>query len=86
MYPCGHRTCVKVTLPAVVHREGDWFVSWCPDLDVASQGRTVEESLSNLRESLNLRLEDDDLEVPSEPFLLTTIEVERISTRKASRP
>ncbi|HEV8595426.1 MAG TPA: type II toxin-antitoxin system HicB family antitoxin [Thermoplasmata archaeon] len=77
---------MKVQLSAVVHREGAWFVSWCPELDVASQGRTVEESIANLREALELRLEDDSVELPSEPFLLTTVEVERASTARTVRP
>ena len=32
----------------------------CPELEVASQGRSVEESLANLREALELRVEDED--------------------------
>jgi len=74
---------MKVKVTATVHREGKWFVSWCPELDVASQGRTVEDALANLREAVELRLEGKDVELPEEPFLLTTIEVERA---KASRP
>ncbi|MGI0148802.1 MAG: type II toxin-antitoxin system HicB family antitoxin [Thermoplasmata archaeon] len=67
---------VKLKLSAAVHREGEWFVSWCPELDVASQGRTVEEALANLREALELRLEGEEVDLPQEPFLLTTVEVE----------
>lgn len=73
-------------LSAVIHREGRWFVAWCPELDVASQGSTVEESLANLREALELRLEDEAVELPAEPFLLTTVEVERASTARTPRP
>ncbi|HJH29107.1 MAG TPA: type II toxin-antitoxin system HicB family antitoxin [Methanosarcinaceae archaeon] len=29
----------------IVHKEDDWHVSWFPDLDIASQGKTVEEAL-----------------------------------------
>jgi predicted RNase H-like HicB family nuclease len=36
-----------LNLTAVLEREGDVFVSLCPELDVASQGSTVEESLGN---------------------------------------
>lgn len=68
---------MKVRLSAVVRREGEWFVSWCPDLDVASQGRSVEESLANLREGLELRLEDGEVQLPEEPFLFTTLDVGR---------
>ena len=77
---------VKVKVSAVVHREGRWFVAWCPELDVASQGRTVEDSLTHLREALELRLEDEAVELPAEPFLLTTVEVERASTPRTPRP
>ena len=77
---------VKLKLSAAVHREGPWFVSWCPELDVASQGRTVEEALSNLREAVELYLEGQDVEVPQEPFLLTTIEVEHAEAARPARP
>ncbi|HYS70962.1 MAG TPA: type II toxin-antitoxin system HicB family antitoxin [Thermoplasmata archaeon] len=77
---------MKVRLSAVVHREGKWFVAHCPELDVASQGRSVEESLTNLREALELRLEDGDVHLPEEPFLLTTVEVERVASARAPRP
>ena len=40
------------TLTALIQREGDWYVSLCPELDIASQGRTVEEARANLREAL----------------------------------
>jgi len=45
------------TFTAVLEREGDGFVALCPELDVVSQGSTVEESLANLREAVGLFLE-----------------------------
>jgi predicted RNase H-like HicB family nuclease len=42
---------------ATVWREGDWYVSQCLEVDVASQGETEEEALANLREALELHLE-----------------------------
>jgi len=77
---------VRVRLSAVVHREGTWFVGWCPELDIASQGRSVEEALANLREALELRLEDEGVQMPEEPFLLTTVEVERAPPARARGP
>lgn len=50
-------------LTAVIEREGDGFVSLCPELDIASQGDTVEEARSNLQEAIRLFLECAD---PSE--------------------
>ncbi len=51
------------TYTAIVERERDGFVSLCPELDVASQGRTVEEAVANLKEAVELFLECAD---PSE--------------------
>jgi predicted RNase H-like HicB family nuclease len=50
-------------LTAIIEREGDGYVSFCPELDIASQGQTVEEARSNLREALELFFESAD---PSE--------------------
>lgn len=44
-------------LTAILEREGDGYVSLCPELDIASQGNTVEEARENLREALELFLE-----------------------------
>jgi predicted RNase H-like HicB family nuclease len=42
---------------AIIEREGDGFVSFCPELDVTSQGDTIEEARANLREAVELLLE-----------------------------
>ena len=42
---------------AVLEKEGQEYVALCPELDVASQGETVERALSNLREAVELFLE-----------------------------
>jgi predicted RNase H-like HicB family nuclease len=45
------------TLTAVLIREDDGFVALCPEVDVASQGDTVEEAKKNLREAVELFFE-----------------------------
>ncbi len=50
-------------LTAIIEREDDGFVALCPDLDVASQGNSIEEARANLTEALTLFLETAD---PSE--------------------
>ena len=45
-------------LTAVIEREGDAYVALCPELDIASQGDTVEESQRNLQEALELFFEE----------------------------
>jgi predicted RNase H-like HicB family nuclease len=47
----------KRTFTAEIHREGDLYVALCPELDVASQGETVEQARANLREAVELFLE-----------------------------
>ena len=47
-------------LTAVIHREDDMYVSLCPELDVASQGESVEEALRNLGEAVELFFETAD--------------------------
>lgn len=42
---------------AIIEKEGDRYAALCPELDVASQGATVEEATSNLREAVELFLE-----------------------------
>jgi predicted RNase H-like HicB family nuclease len=44
-------------LTAIIEREGDGFVSLCPELDIASQGGSIEEARDNLREALELFFE-----------------------------
>jgi predicted RNase H-like HicB family nuclease len=44
-------------LTALIEREGDGYVSLCPELDIASQGETVEKARDNLREALELFFE-----------------------------
>ena len=44
-------------LTAVIEREGDGYVSLCPELDIASQGDTVEQAKQNLSEAVTLFFE-----------------------------
>jgi predicted RNase H-like HicB family nuclease len=51
MQPTGAASMHKQML-AIIAREGDGYVAHCPELDIASQGATVEEARCNLREAL----------------------------------
>jgi predicted RNase H-like HicB family nuclease len=50
-------------LTGIIEREGNGYVSLCPELDIASQGDTIEEARNNLIEALQLFFEVAD---PSE--------------------
>jgi len=48
---------MRKQLTAIIEREGDGYVSLCPELDIASQGVTIEDARNNLREALELFFE-----------------------------
>jgi predicted RNase H-like HicB family nuclease len=48
---------MKHTLTAIIEREGNGYVALCPELDIASQGDSIEQARNNLREALELFFE-----------------------------
>ena len=47
-------------LTAIIEREGTGYVALCPEFDVASQGDSVEQARTNLKEAVELFLETAD--------------------------
>jgi predicted RNase H-like HicB family nuclease len=47
-------------LTAIVEREGDAYVGLCPEVDIASQGDTIESARKNLQEAVELFFEAAD--------------------------
>ncbi|OMI37342.1 type II toxin-antitoxin system HicB family antitoxin [Streptomyces sparsogenes] len=45
-------------LTAAITHEDEWYVARCLQVEVTSQGETIEEALANLREALELYFED----------------------------
>ncbi|MGI8425070.1 MAG: type II toxin-antitoxin system HicB family antitoxin [Actinomycetota bacterium] len=66
-------------LTAIIEREGDGYVSLCPELDIASQGGTIEQARDNLREALELFFEsaspDEVTQRLHEEVFVTRVEV-----------
>ncbi len=48
---------MKRPFTATVWKDGNWYVSQCLELDIASQGETEEDALANLKEALELHFE-----------------------------
>lgn len=48
---------MKIKLTGVIERDGDWYVVLCPEVDVVSQGHTIDEAGGNLTEALELFFE-----------------------------
>jgi len=64
----------KVTV--IVQKDDDWYVAKCLENSVASQGKTVEEALDNLKEALELYYEDIPTEQDKQKqMFVTTLEV-----------
>ena len=74
----------SLELSAVVRRDGRLYVALYPEFDVASQGKSIEEALANLKEALELYLEDEDVEKPSEAEV-PIVTVVKVDLRGATR-
>jgi predicted RNase H-like HicB family nuclease len=68
-----------IPLSAVLNQEDDGYVSLCTELDIASQGSTIEEALANLKEAVEGFLEtaspQEIKERLKKPSLFTHFEV-----------
>ena len=46
------------TFTIVIHKEEDLYVAQCPEIGTVSQGQTIEQAISNLKEATKLYLEE----------------------------
>ncbi len=52
-------------LSCIITKEKEnFFSAWCPEIEIASQGRTIEEAKNNLVEAIELYMEDEDAVIP----------------------
>ncbi len=49
---------------ALITREGDWYIARCVELNVTTQGRTLDEARANLQEAVELYIESFGEDVP----------------------
>lgn len=67
---------MSIKCTVIVQQEENWFVATCVENNVASQGKTMDEALANLKEALTLYYEDNaPLDMPDSPVFITTLEV-----------
>ena len=67
-----------LTLTAVIRRDEDMYVAECPEVGTASQGKTIEEAVKNLKEATELYLEEFPLNITDRSFI-TTFEVTEVA-------
>lgn len=73
---------MKHNIKAFIYHEDGGYVVECPDVHAATEGNTLDEAIANLKEVVELALENED---PAEyglvpnPSILVTIELEPLS-------
>ena len=65
---------MSILFTVAVQKDDDLYVAKCLENSVASQGKTIDEAMENLREALSLYYEDEQLPTFSQTFV-TTLEV-----------
>ena len=65
---------MNIRYNVIVQSEENWYVAKCLDNNIASQGKTIEEALENLREALELYSQNEEVTFPKQ-MLITTLEV-----------
>jgi predicted RNase H-like HicB family nuclease len=73
---------VKRTIKAFIYPEDDGYVVECPDVRVFTQGDTLDQAITHLREAVALALEGEDpaeYGLAPDPAILVTLEVEPLT-------
>lgn len=65
---------MKKIFTVAISQDGEWYVAKCIENSVASQGKTIDDSVSNLKEALELYYESEAVPVFGQTFV-TTLEV-----------
>ena len=63
------------TFSAVVQKENEQYISLCLELNISSQGKTIEEAVSNLKEAVELHIEREGIALPLKRPFLTTFKI-----------
>jgi predicted RNase H-like HicB family nuclease len=58
-----------------ITKEDNWYIARCLDVEVTSQGRSVEEARSNLKEALELYFEDQPFPSEAEPPIIASLDL-----------
>jgi len=70
------------TIKAFIRKGEKYYVAGCLEINVVTQGKTLDETIANLKEAVMLHLEGEDLSefgLASNPTLLVTMELEPIA-------
>ena len=65
---------MSIKYNVIIQKEDNWYVAKCLDNNITSQGKTIEQAMKNLKEALELYMQDEEPVKPKEIFV-TTLEV-----------
>ena len=71
------------SVTAIIHKGEKYYIGECLEIDVITQGTTIDETLKNLKEAVSLYFEDEDIEsipLPTEAPLTMTLRVDDYAT------
>lgn len=77
-----NRENLQHTIKAFIKKGEKYYVAECYEIAVVTQGKTLDETIDNLKEAVTLHLENEDLSefgLAPNPTLLVTIELEAIA-------
>ena len=68
------------TFTTIINKDDDWYVARCAELGVVSQGETIKKAQENLKEAVELYLEDSNIidKISYKQSLITTFNVELV--------
>ena len=66
---------MSIKSTVIIRKDDDWYVAESVETGVASQGKTIDEAIANLKEALELYFENDTPEFDQSPVFVTTLEV-----------
>ena len=65
----------KRIVSVIITKEEDWYIARCPQVDIVTQGKTVDETLDNFKEALTLYVESfgyEEIPMVEEQIVVTT--------------
>lgn len=65
-------------LTVVIRKEGSLYTAWAADLDISSQGKTIEEAMKNIKEAVELYMEDEDAKVKTGDVIIYPLKVKDV--------
>ena len=68
----------------VIKKEGKLYSALAPELDIASQGKSIEEAKKNIKEAIELYFEDEDAKVKHKSVHVCHVNVKRNAKTSSS--